>query len=81
MNRDEFVVNFTKRYEKLDDQNAYDYLNDLREVFGIYFKDNFKERLQNFLSANPSIEGQLMKTLTSPERQKVLKTKLGKRAK
>lgn len=80
MNRDEFVVNFTKRYEKLDDQNAYDYLNDSREVFGIYFKDNFKERLQNFLSANPSIEGQLMKTLTSPDRQKVLKTKLSKRA-
>ncbi len=80
MNRDEFIINFVKRYEQLDDQNACNYLNDLREVFGIYFKDNFKERLQNFLSANPTIEGQLMKTLTSPDRQKVLKTKLGKRA-
>ena len=80
MNRDEFIVSFTKRYERIDDQNAYNYLNDLREVFGIYFKDNYKERLQNFLSANPSIEGQLMKTLTSPDRQKVLKAKLGKRA-
>ena len=80
MNRDEFVLNFTKRYERLDEQNAYNYLNELREIFGIYFKDNYKERLQNFLSANPSIEGQLMKTLTSLDRQKVLKTKLGKRA-
>ncbi|MCC7004496.1 hypothetical protein IT397_01075, partial [Candidatus Nomurabacteria bacterium] len=80
MNRDEFIVNFTKRYDKIDAKNGYNYLNDLREVFGIYFKDNYKERLQNFLSANPTIEGQLMKTLTSPDRQKVLKTKLGSRA-
>ena len=80
INRDEFVLSFTKRYERLDDQNAYNYLNELREIFGIYFKDNFKERLQNFLSANPSIEGQIMKILTSPDRQKTFKTKLGKRA-
>lgn len=80
MNRDEFIVSSTKRFEKLTDDNIYNYLNEMREVFGIYFKDNYRERLQNFLSANPSIEGQLMKTLTSPDRQKVLKTKLGKRA-
>jgi hypothetical protein len=80
MSRDEFIVNFTKHFEKINDENVYNYLNETREVFGIYFKDNYRERLQNFLSANPSIEGQLMKTLTTPDRQKVLKMKLGKRA-
>ncbi|MGY4884186.1 MAG: hypothetical protein ACP5NZ_01250 [Nanobdellota archaeon] len=80
MNRDEFIVNSTKKFNKINDENVYNYLNEMREIFGIYFKDNYKERLQNFLSANPSIEGQIMKTLTNPERQKTLKIKLGKRA-
>lgn len=80
MSRDEFIVSSTKKFDKINDENIYNYLNEMREVFGIYFKDNYRERLQNFLSANPSIEGQIMKTLTTPERQKILKTKLGKRA-
>ena len=80
MSRDELVVNFGKRFENLNGDNAYNYLNELKEILGIYFKDNYPERLSNFLAANPTVEGQIMKILSNPDRQRTLQLKLSKAA-
>lgn len=80
MSRDELVINFTKRFENLNGDNVYNYLNELKEILGIYFKDNYWERMSNFLAANPTVEGKLMKVFSNPDRQKTLQLKLGKSA-
>lgn len=78
MSRDEFVADFTRRFERVGEENAYDFLNGIKEILGVYFKDNYDERLGNFLGANKTIEGHLMKILSNSGRVEVLKRKLGK---
>lgn len=78
MSRDEQIVNFLRRYPKVEDRNVYGFLSELKEISGIYFKDNFSERLANFFGANPTIAAGLAKILANPERIKTLKSKLGK---
>lgn len=78
MARDEQIVNFLRRYPKVEERNVYGFLSELKEISGIYFKDNFSERLANFLGANPTIAAAMAKILANPERIKTLKSKLGK---
>lgn len=80
VSRDEFIINFLKKFESVNEANTYNYLNELKEILGIYFKDNYGERLNNFLGANPTVEGQLMKILSNTDRRKVLQKKLGRTA-
>jgi hypothetical protein len=75
------VINFLEHFKNINDNNIFNFLNESKEIFGIYFKDNYGERLNNFLDANPTIEGQLMKILSNQKWQKILKTNLGKSAK
>lgn len=78
MSRDEPIVNFLRRYPNTDQRNVYGFLSELKEISGIYLKDNFSERLANFLGANPTIAAAVSKILANPERLKTLKSKLGK---
>lgn len=80
MGRDEMVQEFVGAFPSVGEHNAYDYLAELKEISEIYFKDNYGERLGNFLGANPTIEGQVMKILSNPERQETFRRKLGKGA-
>lgn len=78
MSRDEMVEEFVGAFPSVGEHNAYDYLAELKELSEIYFKDNYGERLANFLGANPTIEGQVMKILSNQERQETFRRKLGK---
>lgn len=78
MSRDEQIVNFLRRYPNTDQRNVYGFLSELKEISGIYLKDNLSERLANFLGANPTIATAMAKILANQERIKTLKSKLGK---
>lgn len=78
MGADQPVRNFLERSKNLTQENYYTYLNELKELLGVYFSDNYQERLENFLSANPKAEGRILKILSSPDRQAVLRKKLAK---
>jgi len=78
MSGDQQIRSFLERSSKITPDNAYNYLNELKELLGVYFSDNYPERLNNFLSANPKIEGQIIKILSSEDSQATLKKKLAK---
>jgi len=78
MGADQPVRNFLERSNNLTAKNSYNYLNELKEILGVYFSDNYWERLKNFLGANPKIEGRVLKILSSGDRQETLKKKLAK---
>lgn len=75
---DQAARNFLERSKDLAPANYFTYLNELKELLGVYFTDNYPERLANFLSANPKVEGRIIKILSSPERAATLKKKLAK---
>lgn len=58
------------------DQHSYYELSGLKEILGVYFTDNYHKRLENFLSANPSIQEQLLKIWSNPDRRAVVLRKL-----
>jgi len=76
MGTDQPVRNFLERSRNLEPKNYYSYLNELKELLRVYFLDNYHERLNNFLSANPKIEGQIIKILS--DKQKTFRKKLSK---
>ncbi|OGH93870.1 MAG: hypothetical protein A2538_03340 [Candidatus Magasanikbacteria bacterium RIFOXYD2_FULL_41_14] len=76
MGSDQPVRDFLERSANLTSANYYVFLNELKELLGVYFTDNYDQRLQNFLSANPKIEGRILKILSAPERRAILKKKL-----
>jgi len=80
--QDEMVTNLLKEYRSFnktkDLQKLYNYLSQTSEILGVYFKDNYVERLTNFLGANPTSAGLLAKLLTNPKRQTTLKKQMGK---
>lgn len=75
---DQMVRGFVDRSKKLNEKNVYMFLNDLKEILGVYFTDNYHERLKNFMSANPKVEGRIVKILSEEKRQATLKKKLAK---
>lgn len=77
ISRDELITNFTQRYAQVDESNIYNYLNELKEILGIYFKDHFTEKLSDFLVQNPDTERELLKIAGNPKRQEFMKRQLG----
>lgn len=78
MGADQPVRGFLGRSNSLTSENFYTYLNEIKELLGVYFSDNYWERLKNFLGANPKVEGRVLKILSSEDRQKTLRKKLAK---
>jgi len=77
MNGDQPVRAFGEKYRATEsDGDFYHCLNDLKEIVGVYFKDNYWERLSNFLGANPDIEGRILKIMSDPARQKQIEKDL-----
>lgn len=79
MNRDERVQRFVSSFAAVSEANTYEYLDQLEELWNLYFQDNYKDRLANFLGANPSVEGHLAKILMNPRRHETLKEMFKKR--
>src|SRR3989338_6159448 len=52
---DEMIVDFINKYPTIASETSFNYLNELKEIFGIYMKDNYIHRLNNFLSAHPAV--------------------------
>ncbi len=77
ISEDELVTKFKERYKTVNEANAYNYLNELKEIIGIYFKDNYEDRLISFMGANKTTEENLIKILANPDRIKTLKMKMG----
>lgn len=77
LNRDEMVQRFVQSFPSVSEANGYEYATQLEELWNIYFRDNYADRLKNFLGANPTVEGQLAKILTNPPRQEMFKKRLG----
>lgn len=73
---DELVRNFLEKYKRVDEQHGYGYLNELKEILGVYFKDNYSARLANFFGANPESQSKLVKILSNEPRQKTFQKKL-----
>ena len=79
MARDEMILNFVKRHERLEENNSFNYLNELKEIVNVYFKDNYGDRLKNFFGANPSVEAEFMKLFSkNSNRKDILRKQLGK---
>lgn len=81
LNNDEMVRNFLNKYKNIQKDEQYNYLSEIKELIGIYFNDNYWERLSNFLSANPKTENEIRKILSDPERVKTIKKNLSDEAK
>jgi len=75
---DEMIVDFINKYPTIASETSFNYLNELKEIFGIYMKDNYIHRLNNFLSAHPAVLESLSKTLANPQRREMLKRNLAK---
>jgi hypothetical protein len=78
INKDEFIRSFSERYRSVTPQNAYSYLNELKEIFGVYFSDNYPKALENFFRQNPTVDGHVAKILSSVKRAETLQRLLGK---
>lgn len=65
---------FLGRYPRIDSKNSFDFLAELQEVVGVFFKDNFQPNLENFLALpeNAEIVEKLLKILSSTKRQQTL---------
>lgn len=81
ISKDELVRNFAEKYRENNPNKTYDYLNELKEILGVYFKDNYSVRLANFLGANPAVEARLQKIFTDEARQKTIERKTEKKGK
>lgn len=79
MAKDEIIERHAQGLPPMTDQENYTYaeLSGLKEILGVYFADNYHRRLENFLSANPSIQQRLMKIWSNPDRRAVILRKLG----
>ena len=78
MSPDERLEQFTKKFPEVNDKNCFYYLNDLKEILGIYYKDNYNQKLENFLESDINLKERLVKMLmeNNQERLKTLKRKL-----
>ncbi len=78
MGADEFTQKFALRYhDKINARDTHNCLSEMKEIFGVYFNDNYHERLASFLGANPSIWADVAKSLTNPKKILALRSQLG----
>jgi len=69
---DELVTNFLVRYQSLSEENSYNYLTELKEILGVYFKDNYEIVLKIYLVNNPSLAENIKNMLSQPNRQQAI---------
>ncbi|EKD56966.1 MAG: hypothetical protein ACD_58C00036G0002 [uncultured bacterium] len=77
ISQDDLVTNFILRYSKLDNQNSYNYLMELKEILGVYFKDNYQTALKNYLLGNDILTKEIQELLNTPKRQQAIKKLFG----
>lgn len=68
------VKDFLENYQSVNEKNAFSFLAELQEVVGVFFKDNFKPKLVEFLylPENQKLAEKLSKILSNPKRQQTL---------
>ena len=78
LSQKEFVRDFVARYRNLSEDNIYNFLQELSEIIGVYFKDNFAAELTDYFSAGSLDTASIMEILGRQNRQETFLRQLGK---